>query len=174
MTFTLTVQLATPSARLAPFKLTLLAVLVTLPPHWLAAGTPEMVKPAGRVSVKAKPLCAGLPAPLLSVKVSTDTPPAATVAGLKALVKAVPSTVRLAVLLTLPALPVSALLTPPLVLAYTPASALVTLTLTVQLPPAARLAPLNATEPTLTAAVTLPPVQVVLPAGVPVLSMLAG
>jgi hypothetical protein len=117
VTLTFTVQLATPSAKLALLRLTLLAVLVTLPPHWLAVGTPEMLKPACSVSVKPKPSCAGLPAPLLMVKLSTATAPGAMDIGLKALANCVPTTVRLAVLLTLPALPVSVLLTPPLVLA---------------------------------------------------------
>jgi hypothetical protein len=174
VTFTFTVQLATPKAKLALLKLTLLAVLVTLPPHWLAAGTPEMLKPACSVSVKPKPSCAGLPAPLLMVKLNTLTAPGAMETGLKAFSKAVPTTVRLAVLLTLPALPVSVLLTPPLVLAYAPSTVLVTLTLTVQLPPAAKLPPLKETALPLAAAVTVPPVHVVLAVGALLLNKLSG
>jgi hypothetical protein len=174
VTFTVTVQLASPSAKLALLSVTLLAVLVTLPPHWLAAGTPEMLKPACSVSVKPKPSCAGLPAPLLMVKLNTLTAPGAIDAGAKALAKAVPTTVRLAVLLALPALPVSTLLTPPLVLAYAPVTVLVTLTLTVQLAPAAKLPPLRETALPLAAAVTLPPVQVVLVVGVLLFSRLVG
>src|SRR5882672_6920886 len=40
---------------------------------------------AGSVSVKLMPLCAGLPAPLVSVKVSVDVPPWLIVAGANAL-----------------------------------------------------------------------------------------
>jgi hypothetical protein len=170
----LTVQLAAPSAKLALLRLTLVAVLVTLPPHWLAVGVPEMLRPAGKVSVKPKPSCAGLPAPLLMVKLSTATPLGAMEVGLKAFNSCVPTTVMLVVLLALPAPPVSVLLTPPLVLAYAPNTVLLTLTLTVQLAPAAKLAPMSATEPPLAAAVTLPPVQVVLPAGVLVFNTLSG
>ena len=174
MTFTFTVQLATPTASEALLKLTLVAVLVTLPPHWLATGTPEMLRPAGKVSVNPKPFCAGLPAPLLMVKLSTEVAPGAIETGLNDLTSCVPTTVRLALLLALPAPPVSLLLAPPLVLAYTPASALLTLTLTVQLAPAAKLAPLSDSSAALAAAVTLPPEQVVLPAGVLAFSKLLG
>src|SRR5258708_34886661 len=40
---------------------------------------------AGNVSVKLMPDCAGLPAPLVMVKVSVDVPPSSTAVGAKAL-----------------------------------------------------------------------------------------
>jgi hypothetical protein len=55
-----------------------------------------------------------------------------------------------------------------------PSTALVTLTLTLQLAPAAKLAPPKETELPLAAAVTLPPLQVVLPAGALLLNKLLG
>src|SRR5450759_2119872 len=48
---------------------------------------------AGNVSVKLMPDCAGLPAPLVSVKVSVDVPPATMVVGLKALLSEACTTV---------------------------------------------------------------------------------
>ena len=117
VTFTTTVQDAAAKAKLPLFKVTLLAVLLTLPPHWLTLGVPEIVKPAGSVSVNPKPGCKGLPVPLLMVKLRTETPPTPMALGLKALLNCVPTTDRIAVLLPVPAAPVSTLLTPPLVLA---------------------------------------------------------
>src|SRR6185437_2143640 len=48
-------------------------------------GAPATTTFGGRLSWKLMPDCAGLPAPLASVKVSVDTPPWAIVAGANAL-----------------------------------------------------------------------------------------
>src|SRR5260370_22861290 len=49
---------------------------------------------AGNVSVKLMPDCAGLPAPLVMVKVSVEVPPTSIVAGAKALFNDARTTVR--------------------------------------------------------------------------------
>ena len=49
---------------------------------------------AGSVSVKLMPDCAGLPAPLASVKVSVDVPPTSIAAGANALLRDACETVR--------------------------------------------------------------------------------
>src|SRR5258706_128433 len=51
-------------------------------------GVPATTTLAGSVSVKLMPDCAGLPAPLVTVKVSVDVWPTPSVAGAKALVSA--------------------------------------------------------------------------------------
>src|ERR1700752_862762 len=48
-------------------------------------GGPATSPVAGSVSVKLMPLCAGLPAPLVIVKVSVEVPPVSMVVGLNAL-----------------------------------------------------------------------------------------
>ena len=102
--------------------------------------------PAGSVSVKLMPDCAGLPAPLVSVKVSTETAFTSTVAGANALVSAGWTTESEA--LAVP--PVSATgpvaLTVPLVLLYVPGEGTVTSTVTVQVPEAAMVPALNAID----------------------------
>src|SRR5947209_8754470 len=51
-------------------------------------GAPATVTPAGNVSVKLTPASAGLPAPLVSVNVSVDTPPRSMNTGENAFVRA--------------------------------------------------------------------------------------
>src|SRR5713226_7892669 len=61
---------------------------VTVPPHCAGAGTAASVRLAGRVSVKARPVCAGLPFGLVRLKVKVEVLPATTLVGLNALVSA--------------------------------------------------------------------------------------
>src|SRR5512139_431062 len=66
------------------------AVAVTTPVPYgqelVTFGVAAITTLAGRVSVKLMPDCAGLPAPLASVKVSVETPPWLIVAGANAFV----------------------------------------------------------------------------------------
>ena len=64
------VQLETPAVRLPLDSVMALAVKEIAPPHCGDDGAPAMTAPGGSVSVKPKPVCAGLPAELLMVKVS--------------------------------------------------------------------------------------------------------
>src|SRR5476649_2300954 len=95
---------------------------------------------AGSVSVKLMPDCAGLPAPLVSEKVSVDMPFWLIVAGENALLSEAWTTVSSWFVTALASTPPTAMLPAPLV--YTLAVALVTSTLTVQvLAPTAALTP---------------------------------
>ena len=69
----LTLQRHVPPAREMVFPP---VAAVTVPLHWVAMWRRSVtVTPvAGRVSVKARPFCAGLPAPLVTVKVRVDVP----------------------------------------------------------------------------------------------------
>jgi hypothetical protein len=74
-------QLAVVAAMFSPAKATVLLVKLVLPPVQPApatALTAVTVKPAGKVSVKPRLVCAGLPAPLLTVKVKVADPPTPT------------------------------------------------------------------------------------------------
>src|SRR4051794_37875791 len=61
-----------------------------------ALGIAATTTPAGRLSVKPMPDCAGLPAPLASVKVRVDVPPKSIASGAKAFVSAAWTTVNVA------------------------------------------------------------------------------
>ena len=65
-------QLALPVVMAPPLRLTVLAVKpgVPLQPVPLSADTAVTLSPPAKVSVKASPLCVGLPLPLVTVKVS--------------------------------------------------------------------------------------------------------
>ena len=89
VTLTVKVHVAVPAVMLAPVSVTL-AGLVALKASEVAeqpapaiAVTLLIVSPAPavRVSVKLMLLCAGWPAPLVSVKVKTEVPVATTLAG---------------------------------------------------------------------------------------------
>src|ERR1700681_799411 len=96
---------------------------------------------AGSVSVKLMPLCAGLPAPLVSVKVSVDVAPWLIVAGAKALLSEAWTTVRVWFVTALVSTPPTVTLAAPFV--YALAALLVTSMLTVQvLAPTAAFTPL--------------------------------
>ena len=58
----------------------LVAVEVTVPPHWEAAGGSENVSPAGRVSVNATPVN-GVEVELVNVMVNVLVPPTLNVEG---------------------------------------------------------------------------------------------
>src|SRR5712692_1761415 len=73
---------AAPSVPLASEIVSLPAVPVTVPPHCDGAALAASVSPAGKVSVKASPLCAALPFGLVGVKVRVDMPPAPMLVGL--------------------------------------------------------------------------------------------
>ena len=62
-----------------PVSVTLEAVKLGVPlqPVPVTAPTPVTVRPAGKLSVKARLLCAGLPVPLLMLKVRVLDEPAA-------------------------------------------------------------------------------------------------
>src|SRR6185369_10210668 len=103
-----------------------LSVTVLLPEGPVTVPPPQVVerlagvattRKAGKVSVKARPLCAGLPAPLVMVKVTVDEAPVLTAVGLKVLVRSEPTTVRLAAAAPVPAVGVCVVVTPLVVLA---------------------------------------------------------
>src|SRR5450631_4325158 len=107
-------------------------------------GVPATSTFAGSVSVKLMPDCAGLPAPLVMVKVRVDVPPTSMVVGANALLSEACTTVTvwLVTPFSMPAIAVT--LAAPLV--YGLAVLLTTSTLTVQvLAPAAALTPVPAT-----------------------------
>src|SRR5258708_309778 len=83
--------IAAPVTVMVPLPATALAnagLLARAPPAgqllWMF-GVPATVTFAGSVSVKLMPDCAGLPAPLVMVKVSVEVPPTSIVVGAKAL-----------------------------------------------------------------------------------------
>ena len=93
---TVMVQFAAAAASVPPARVMLLlpAAAVGVPPQPLTRPLGvEMSSPAGRVSVKASPLWAGLPAPLVMVRVSWLLEPSIWVAGANALLSVVPTTV---------------------------------------------------------------------------------
>ncbi len=111
-------------------------------PFGLATATPT-----GSVSVKARPDCAGLPAPLAIVKVSVEVPSRPIAAGAKALPRVVPTTEN-------DAFAVAAVRPPArpdmfaLLFTYVPSTPAVTLTVAVQVAtPAASAPPESVTEP---------------------------
>ena len=89
VTSTVTVQEAWAAFIVAPATVMtpVPAVAVTTPvpdgQELVTFGVPAITTLAGSVSVKLIPDCAGLPAPLASVKVSVDMPPWLIVAGAK-------------------------------------------------------------------------------------------
>src|SRR5450432_1998952 len=96
---------------------------------------------AGSVSVKLMPDCAGLPAPLVSVKVRVEVPPTLMVVGANALLSEACTTVSVWLVTPLVSPPPTAV-TLPAPLTYAFAAALATSTVTVQvLGPAAAFAP---------------------------------
>src|SRR5579862_5436434 len=146
-TFALTVHVVPPEAKLAPESAIELvpAVAVTVPPvHVVVAfGVADTNTLVGSVSVNARPLWAGLPAPLVIVNVICESTPATTVVGLKAFVSAVPATVRFTAPEFVPAVGVCVVVTPLAVLGRTPVVVGATMKVTVQLPFCGMLMPLN-------------------------------
>ncbi len=178
VTFTVTVHeplagtVAPDNAALVP-----LLAAVTVPPTHVVAPEADAVftRPAGYVSVNAAPVIA-VAFGLVSVIVITLTSFVPSDAGEKALatVRSV-STLKVA----LPAVvfePALVVVSPPIgiVLANAPAADAVTFTVTVQEPEAGMVPPESATLPPLAAAVTVPPVHVVAPAGVAVFETFTG
>src|SRR5258706_4103465 len=131
---------------------------------------------AGSVSVKLMPDCAGLPAPLVIVKVSVEVPPASIVVGAKALFNDACTTVSVWLVTPFAMPPIAVTLAAPLV--YTAAVVLVTSTLTVEVEaPTAELPPLPpmVKVPVPAAAVTVgAPPQLFTTFGVPAMTRLAG
>src|SRR5438128_892181 len=78
-------------------------------------GAAATVTFAGSVSVKLIPDCAGLPAPLVSVKVSVEVPPCAIVVGLKALLREACTTLSVWLVTPLVSTPPTVMLAAPLV-----------------------------------------------------------
>src|SRR5476651_2044067 len=104
-------------------------------------GVPATITLAGSVSVKLMPDCAGLPAPLVSVKVRVEVPPTLIVVGANALLSEACTTVSVWLVTPLVSTPPTVMLAAPLV--YTAAALLSTSTLTVQvLAPTAAFTPL--------------------------------
>ena len=77
-----------------------------------AAGVAATTTLVGKVSTKPKPLCAGLPAPLVMVKVNTDVPPISMVVGANTLLMDACTTARFAVGAPAPANGVCVVTTP--------------------------------------------------------------
>ena len=89
------VQLACPKPRKPPASVIVAGgptVLVTVPPHWLAAGVPISTTFAGNVSTNARLFCCGLPAPLVIVKVNVDGALVGMLVGLNDLARVDPTT----------------------------------------------------------------------------------
>ncbi len=78
-------------------------------------GVPATVTLAGSVSEKLTPVCAGLPAPLVSVKVSVEVPPWLMVVGAKALFNDACTTVSVWLVTPLVSTPPTVTLPDPLV-----------------------------------------------------------
>ena len=97
-------------------------------------GVPAITTLAGSVSVKLIPDCAGLPAPLVSVKVSVETPPWLIVAGAKALVSAACTTVTVWFVTALVMPPIAVIWAAPFT--FAPTVAPVTVSVIVQVCPA--------------------------------------
>src|SRR5471032_91625 len=115
---------------------------------------------AGNVSVKLMPDCAGLPAPLVSVKVSVEIPPEMMTLGANALLSEACTTVSVWLVTPLVRTPPTLTLAAPFT--YAPAAADVTFTLTVhELAPAAAFTPLppmvNVAAPAAAVTVGAPP-----------------
>src|SRR5258708_3780124 len=130
---------------------------------------------AGSASVKLIPDCAGLPAPLASVKVSVDVPPASMTAGANALLSDACAMVSVWWATLLASNPPTVTLPAPLV--YALAVLLVTSTVTVQVAPPATLTPLPPTVkvPLPAAAVTVgAPPQLSVTLGAAAITRLAG
>ena len=108
-----------------------LATAVTVPPQGLTAGVTlgmaATLIPAGRLSVKATPVSATVFAfGLVMVNVKVELPPCVVFGGLNALaITGGATTVRVAVLLTVPGLGVCVVLTPEVVFGLSPALLLV-------------------------------------------------
>ena len=92
-------QFAVANARLPPLKVIVLPPMtpLTAPPHCGVAGTAASVMPPGKVSVKLKLACAGLPVPFATVNDSVEVPPSGIAVGEKALVSVVPRTFKVSV-----------------------------------------------------------------------------
>ena len=98
VTFTVMVQLAVFSAKAPLAKVILSALeLDSVPPHCDVVMGPTTVSPTGKVSTNARPAWAGLPTPLLMVKVSAADWLGTITTGLNALVNVVPRTSSVAV-----------------------------------------------------------------------------
>jgi hypothetical protein len=184
VTFTLTVHVP-PMAMAPPVKVRLVA-----PPAGAKVGAPQLFVEAegvaattiaagdvGSVSVNATPLSAAeLPAGHVIENVSVLVPPGPMVEGVNDFVNVgAPKTTRFPV----PPVVVGPLVAVTLPMLFTwPAAALIVLlvtwTVTVHDAPAASCAPESATLGPLAAAVTVPPVQFVAPAGVPEFVIAAG
>src|SRR5450631_4314241 len=106
-------------------------------------GVAATITLAGSVSVKLMPPCAGLPAPLVSVKVRVEVPPTLMVVGANALLSEAWTTVSVWLVTPLVSTPPTVMLPAPFT--YALAAALVTSTLTVQVEaPTAAFTPLPA------------------------------
>src|SRR5258706_7729280 len=92
---------------------------------------------AGSVSVKLMPDCAGLPAPLVNVKVSVEVPPTSIVVGAKALFNDACTTVSVWLVTPLVSTPPTGTLPDPLVYAFAVLEVTSTVTEQIEAPPAA-------------------------------------
>ena len=114
------------------------AVAVTTPvpvgQELVTFGVPAITTLAGSVSVKLIPDCAGLPAPLVSVKVSVETPPWLIVAGAKAFVREACATVTVWFVTALVMPEIAVIWAAPLI--FAPTVAPVTVSVIVQVCPA--------------------------------------
>lgn len=134
---TATVQVACPEF-IAPAEnettpLPALALTVPAGHVVVAEGVPATITLVGSVSTKPMPLCAGLPAPLVMVNVSTEVAPALIAVGANTLFIDACTTAKLAVFDTTPTAGVCAVVTPLVVLGSAALTvALVTSNVTVQ------------------------------------------
>ena len=149
-TSTFTVQVVCPKVMLPPLRETVPPPEppVTVPDPQVVemfAGfaTTRLPGTVGSVSVKASPVWAGFPAPLVMVKVRVEDWPVSTAAGEKVLAMVVPTTVRLTAVAPVPAVGVWVVVTPFVVLELAPMFVLVTLRVTVQVPEAGRVSPVR-------------------------------
>jgi hypothetical protein len=146
VTLTVTVHVAWPAFMVpAENEITPLPALAPIDPAGQvvpAAGVAATTTLVGKVSTKPKPVCAGLPAPLVMVKVNTEVPPISMAVGANALLMDACTTARFAVAAPTPATGVCVVTTPLVVFGNAALTvALVTGIVTVQVAPTGSVKP---------------------------------